>query len=166
MFNTQCYTIIAKYYGNRCAKRSGVRYINHIDEGLLILEAINATPITKDAYCIHPILQEDSEFQNNIKLVLNVDTLTVITAMEYRNVANRTLSYSQVNNPTDIYLSPIKDVNDMLIADKVQNRKDFLKYHFGTHPKSKELDQYFRNWLCALKITEERYCALVSLINS
>ena len=49
----------------------------------------------------------------------------------------------------------------MLIADKVQNRKDFLKYHYGTHKKSVELDIYFKNWLRALNVTEADYNFLI-----
>lgn len=161
-----CYMLISKYYGNRRAKRSGVLYMNHIDEGLVILDAINATQVAKDAYCLHPILQDDNTLKENIGLIEHVDTCTVITVMEYRNVANRGLSCFQVDDPTTIYLGPMQDVHDMLIADKVQNRKDFLKYHLGTHSKSKELDRYFRNWLRALNITEAHYDKLVSLIDS
>ena len=84
--------------------------------------------------------------------------------MEYRNVANRGLSCYQVDNPAQIYLSPIYDLKQMLIADKVQNFKDFNKYHLDTHPKSIELNRYFRNWLRALGVLEakyEYYCGLI-----
>jgi len=49
----------------------------------------------------------------------------------------------------------------MLVADKVQNRKDFLAYHKGTHARSDELDYYFKLWLRRLDISEERYQELV-----
>lgn len=161
----QCYTIIAEYYGDRLAKRSGVPYINHIDEGLIILEAINATQVAKDAYCLHPILQDDDSLKENIALIENLDVRIVVTAMEYRNVANRGLSSFKIDDPSKIYLGPLKDVHDMLIADKVQNRKDFLKYHAGVHQKSKELDEYFKNWLQALSVTEKQYDYFISLID-
>lgn len=161
-----CYKLIKKYYGNKKAKRSGVPYINHIDEGLIILDAIDATSCAKDAYCIHPILQDDDSLNVMLPLVADVDYRTIITAMEYRNVANRGLSCYQVDNPDHIYLGPLKDVRDMLIADKVQNRKDFLLYHLDTHPKSIELDRYFRNWLRALKVTEAEYNHLVQKITA
>jgi hypothetical protein len=45
----------------------------------------------------------------------------------------------------------------MLIADKVQNRKDFELYHEATHPRSKELAMYFRLWLEKLGVSEENY---------
>lgn len=40
----------------------------------------------------------------------------------------------------------------MLVADKVQNYKDFSLYHADTHPRAKELERYFQNWFCRLNI--------------
>ncbi len=60
-----------------------------------------------------------------------------------------------------IRLSPIKAVNDMLIADKVQNRKDFLRYHYGPHQHWRELDLYFQMWLFRLGISDRQYRDLV-----
>jgi len=51
----------------------------------------------------------------------------------------------------------LKEVNDMLISDKIQNRKDFEIYHLGKHERSSQLDQYFKNWLTKLDISEEQY---------
>jgi hypothetical protein len=53
----------------------------------------------------------------------------------------------------------------MLIADKVQNRKDFERYHRDTHPRARDLDHYFRNWLIALRVTETRYHELARRID-
>jgi hypothetical protein len=59
-----------------------------------------------------------------------VDKRVLLLAVEYRNIANEYLSHKPSTN--DVHLSPIKDVNTMLIADKIQNRKDFEIYHKGT----------------------------------
>ena len=56
------YLAICEFYGERRAKRSGVPYINHIDEGLIVLDAINASVHAKRAYCLHPIFQSDADF--------------------------------------------------------------------------------------------------------
>ncbi len=54
-------------------------------------------------------------------------------------------------------ISPLPEVNQMLIADKIQNRKDFELYHQKTHPRNQELQLYFRNWLEKSGISEDRY---------
>lgn len=153
--NTLCYHLIQKHYMDKKAKRSGIPYMNHIDEGLLILEHINATDVAKDAYCIHPILQSDESLRDNMHFVSEVDYETLIVTMEYRNVANRYLSNRRLENPADIYLGPMKDVHDMLVADKLQNYKDFVLYHRDSHARSAELELYFNNWFSRLKISEE-----------
>ncbi|MDJ1501575.1 hypothetical protein [Xanthocytophaga agilis] len=57
----------------------------------------------------------------------------------------------------EIRLSPLNEVNQMLIADKIQNRKDFERYHQQSHARSEELTIYFANWLKRLGISEEKY---------
>ena len=165
-----CLQIIERYYGDKRAKRSGVLYINHIYEGLAVLNHLGANEYVKEAYCLHPIFQDDKTFTenlNNIKLKLSdINPLTLIFVMEYRNVANRGLSCFQVDDPDKIYLGPSNAVRLMLIADKVQNRKDFLKYHYNTHPKSKELDIYFKNWLRKLGVTEKDFDRLCEIMGS
>jgi hypothetical protein len=48
---------------------------------------------------------------------------------------------------------------------KIQNRKDFERYHRDTHPRARELEQYFRNWLIVLGIRETRYQELARRID-
>jgi hypothetical protein len=151
------YEIISDFYGEQKAKRSGVFLMNHIDEGLFILNKINSSLIAKKAYCLHPILQGDESLCQNKDLVIGCDCSVIIASMEYRSVANEYLSNRTIQTINDIRLSPLKDVNDMLIADKIQNRKDFELYHKNTHPRSKELTEYFNNWFERLGITEEFY---------
>lgn len=160
------YEMICKFYGEREAKRSKVPLINHINEGLIILDILCASHDTKDAYCLHPMLQEDGELSKNACLVLDHSPYTIMLAMEYRSVANEFLR-GRVNDVTvgKIRLSPLADVNLMLIADKVQNRKDFEIYHKGTHPKSADLEEYFSMWLERLGVSEEQYQSFVKVLN-
>lgn len=151
------YRIISDFYGAGIAKRSGVQLMNHIDEGLYILEKIGASEDAKKAYCLHPIVQDDNSLKENLYLLKNVDYHVIINSIEYRSVANAYLSYREIKSLDEVRLSPLKDVNDMLIADKIQNRKDFELYHLGTHDRSKELDKYFKNWLEVLGISEDFY---------
>ncbi len=155
------YEIISDYYGSDKAKRSGVYLMNHIDEGLAILEWIGASETAKKAYCLHPIYQSDGDLMKNYNHVNhgigNIDGNVMIAVMEYRAIANEYLSPRHIDSLDEIRTSVLTDVNDMLIADKIQNRKDFELYHKDTHPRSKELTYYFMNWLAVLGITEEQY---------
>lgn len=151
------YKTISDFYGDQTTKRSGIRLMNHIDEGLHILEKIGASEEAKRAYCLHPIVQDDNSLKENSHLLKDVDYRVIINSIEYRSVANEYLSYREMKSLDEVRLSPLKDVNDMLIADKIQNRKDFELYHLGTHDRSKQLDQYFKNWLEVLGVSEDFY---------
>jgi hypothetical protein len=152
------YKLIQDFYGDQKAKRSGVYLMNHIEEGLAVLEAIGASELAKKAYCLHPIVQMDKDllgFVNNIGFIKEADPMPWVLAMEYRRVANDYLS-KHYRGPEDVIsLSPLQDVNDMLIADKIQNKKDFSLYHKDTHPNSDVLYAYFNNWIKALGIVSE-----------
>lgn len=151
---------IEEFYGNRTAKRSGVPLLNHIYEGLTILQELGAGWHAQRAYSIHPIYQSDEELKRNHAHLTYEDRHVIKLVMEYRNIANASLSsivyrdYSADWNPLrlkhPIYISPLDEVNQMLIADKVQNYKDFLIYHKSTHERSAELEFYFLSWLTAL----------------
>ncbi len=154
------YLAIAKFYGDQRAKRSGVLYIQHIDEGLVILEAIGASYEAKAAYCLHPIFQSDEalvDFMNgggNGEEVVHcyaAHLRPIVLAMEYRRMANSYLSHCKYS---DLRRSPLSDVHAMLVADKVQNFKDFLQHHVTTHPRREELVTYFYHWLSILDIRE------------
>lgn len=163
------YQLISQFYGDRCAERSKVPLINHIDEGMIILESICASQAAKDAYCLHPMLQGDKELRENFDRVMALvdDPYVIALAMEYRSVANEFLSekVGLVIGPDQIRLSVLPEVNAMLIADKVQNRKDFITYHRGTHPRSEALDLYFQLWMKRLGITEDVYLGLCQEID-
>ena len=163
--------LITEHYGNRTAKRSSVPLISHIKEGIEILDRINASVYAKRAFMIHPLVQADIDLKNNLqKVISNVDVMVVALALEYRNIANAFLSdklefiiNNNILDKSEIKLSPLKDVNDMLIADKVQNKKDFELYLRGRKdvPNSDTLDIYFKMWLDRLDISNDKYLELV-----
>ncbi len=143
------YDIISEYYGNDIAKRSGVRLMNHIDEGLRVMKDIHASEDSMRAYCIHPIVQtEDDLSKFNLT---GVSDRVMELALEYKRIANAYLSTRTIESIDEIELGCI-EVNDMLIADKIQNKKDFDIYHKGKHERSVELEQYFANWFKRLGI--------------
>ncbi len=156
------YKLISEHYGNRVATRSQVRLINHINEGLIVLDYLGASENAKKAFCIHPLIQGDVDlFHNGLDVCATCSPIVVMLAMEYRSVANEFLSDKiPSHQESTIRLSPLREVNDMLIADKVQNYKDFELYHLGTHARSNDLDVYFRKWLEALGVGDIMYTDL------
>lgn len=133
---------IRDHYGEVRAARSQIPKIQHIEEGLRILEHIEASEAAMLAFCIHPLCQADVDLVN-----FNPNRYSgriVMLAMEYRQTAN---SYLSRHPPkTQPKISPLKAVMDMLIADKVQNFKDF-QANQTLYPNRIELDYYFRRWL-------------------
>jgi hypothetical protein len=155
------YLTIEREYGTRTAKRSGVPLVRHIDEGLAVLQRIGATDAAMRAFCLHPLLQEDPAYAANLARVTALTEPHVLAlALEYRRVANATLSARPIASQDDIPLSGMPEVDQMLVADKVQNRKDFLVHHRGRHPRSDALDRYFRLWLSRLGVTEPQFAEL------
>ena len=161
------YKLISAHYGNRVARRSQVPLMNHIDEGLVVLDRISATDQAKRAFCLHPIVQTDEDLKANYPMVASTcDAWVVMLAIEYRSVANEFLSDKIPAHKWDtIRLSPLFEVNEMLVADKVQNYKDFITYHRDTHARSKELSEYFLLWLATLDIPAETYNSLCEAID-
>jgi hypothetical protein len=165
------YQLIANFYGDRRARRSGQRYMKHIDLGLGILERIGASVSAMEAYCLHPILQGDQELSLAVDLsedggfgeaglVAQLSPRALILGMEYRAIANGYLSTRIIENVEDIVLSPLVEVQWMLIADKVQNRRDFELYQ-SEHPRVLALAEYFNNWLRRLEVSEQDYQRLI-----
>ncbi len=157
---TREYRAVSAFYDGKVAKRSGLPYINHINEGVRVLNLIGASKNAIRAFCLHPLAQSDNDLRT-----FNPDTaanfVVVMNVMEYRSKANAYLSSHRPRLPV---LSPLKDVNDMLIADKVQNYKDFELYFGNTHQRAEELHRYFKGWLAALGIQEEQYEQLAGVL--
>lgn len=152
------YLLISDFYGNRTAQRSGVPLMNHINEGLYIMGRREASISARRAFCIHPLVQRDEDLALNWeKVIANCDRYAIMLAMEYRNVANQYLSKRIISSLDEIALSPLADVNEMLVADKIQNWKDFVTFHYDTHPRRHELTDYFDNWLVRLAVIDEAY---------
>jgi hypothetical protein len=161
------YDMVSKFYGDRKASRSGVEYMNHIDEGIAVIEWVREkepyrnidVETAKAAFSVHPIFQMDDDLKYTVEkgLFQSMSPKVIVFAMEYRSVANEYLSKRHLESLEEIRLSPLPEVNLMLLADKIQNLKDFRRYHYGTHPRSNELDEYFRNWLKRLGFSFEEY---------
>lgn len=154
-FDSEEYGLIEDYYGNRTAKRSGVWLMNHIDEGLAVLAEINAPKEAYSAFCLHPLVQNDVDLASNEHLIEKYPHLNWQGAFEYRQTANAYLAHRDISSIDDIELSGNDAVNYALIADKVQNYKDFMLYHYGKHDNSDRLFDYFHNWFDKLGISNK-----------
>lgn len=177
------YAAIKTFYGRRCAKRSKVPLINHIDQGLAIIRELNGAAGADYAFCIHPLFQGDKELTTvgRAFCLKTKNPFPVMLAMEYRQWANAWLADKVTKNamlnssgkPVKEWIEtvgepssgPFPAVREMLIADKVQNRKDFLEHHKGRHKRSDELDFYFTHWLKVLGICERDYLLLCKAID-
>ena len=156
------YRAIAEHYGDQRAERSGVRYLDHIEQGAAVMLAVGAPVEAILAYCLHPLCQGDEDLTTFDPTVASTPTV-LMYVMEYRNVANRYLSFHFQKDTRDAVLSPLAGVNQMLIADKVQNRKDFEAHHALTHPNRHRLHGYFKRWLRVLGVNEDEYERLADI---
>ena len=156
--DTREYKAIEALYSHRRAARSGVLLMHHIDEGLQVLTQRGASVLAMKAFCLHPIVQDDASLANAYPRIaeLTDDPSVLALALEYRNIANATLSHRPIDGASDIPLSPLAEVNEMLVADKLQNWKDFILHHRSTHPRANILDRYFALWHERLGVTAER----------
>ncbi len=138
----------------------------HIDDGIALLEALRASERAMRAYCLHPLVQGDDELRAAWPELGEVsrDPRVLALAFEYRSVANAYLSTRAIESPSEIALSPLPEVNDMLRADKLQNHFDFERFHATTHPRADALRRYFHNWFARLELDEARRAPLDDLL--
>lgn len=160
------YQAIAEHYEGLYAARSGVAWIEHINQGLAVLLDLDAPVEALLAYCLHPLCQADADLAQFDPNAASGSATVVMLAMEYRNVANRYLSEHHKDPERFPRLSPLATVNLMLVADKVQNRKDFEVHHAQTHPDRDRLADYFTTWLDALGVDEAEYQRLAAVCRS
>ncbi len=173
MFSTYLsieYAAVEKAYGDRKAERSGLPYMRHIDQGLVILDKLTNDDDVLRAWCAHPLFQLDNHFVELMATPHRTDPLcdivtnprVAVLAMEYRAVANGFLSkdhaylFEHEGMPRP-KISPLPEVNQMLVADKVQNYRDARLHVFpdaATDDEAACLTVYFNAWFKALGVGE------------
>lgn len=140
------YNTILNFYRDGRTTRSGVLLMNHIDEGIAILRGLKASDNTIAAYCLHPIVQNDEDVDVTWSAAYPL-------ACEYRDKANSYLCRTETDHIVDaagvraLVGVMSRECAQLLLADKIQNQKDFLIYHAATHTRRRELKRYFELWL-------------------
>lgn len=142
--------LLAKWTPMPYAERSGLPYIRHIDEGLKLLQGMTQDEHTLAAFILHPVVQADADYMGGIAVLCGAEIpLEVLClVLEYRRCANSYLPRHEIRSPVR---SPDPRVNQMLIADKLQNLSDLREYN-AAHPRYDDLVQYFEAWLSALLV--------------
>ncbi len=163
--NQPFYGIIERAYRGKIARRSGVPYINHIREGATILHRVFAADdITIEAFCLHPLFQNNRALQElGDQTLSQITPRAILLAMEYRRVANLYTLTNPVKSSQEIEIGTLSRVHQMLAADKIQNKKDFLLYMFDANqrPSYRRTCErtlcYFNSWLERLGVDEAMY---------
>ncbi|BBI90576.1 hypothetical protein HYO65_gp184 [Tenacibaculum phage PTm1] len=159
--------IIMEAYGDKRTKRTNVPYMNHIFEGMQVINHFKNKYTFYElktalfAYILHPIFQA---FDNNHKQVVDkyinfLKSDVIFNSVSYGHEANSYLRYHYQDGKDltfNKYENPI--VGLALIADKIQNFKDLeLWYGNSTHEHYDDLEAYFNVWLQNLGISEYDY---------
>jgi len=161
--STYEWSLISLEYGDRVAERSRVPLINHIVEGVNVLEAIGSNRAAICAFMVHPLFQADDDFERNGHILADPDLAlgpeVSLLVLEYRRAANAYLSKPHTDDWSDAIVryqvgALYDSLRNMLVADKWQNQKDFRAHHLGTHARSAELERYFLTWQRILDPTD------------
>lgn len=170
------YQAIREHCAELLAERAGSLLMQRIEEGLVVLSELDASEDAMRAFCLHPLFLADNDLMRHGQDFMDrvdADPLVIMLVMEYRSRANAWTS-DMVRLPLDDAMpvivdlptaGPIEAVKEMLIADKVQGRKTFIRHDRGRHPRSAELDVYFDQWLQALGVGLNEYEELCAAID-
>lgn len=153
------YALVKSYYGDKTAKRSGVPLMNHIDEGIDMLKAMRASELAIKAYCLHPLAQGGDFAWEMVLRTPGLNRDAVSLSIQYAHAADAYLCRPKTDHFTSKEIFQAvgrlsRDLIHMLVADKIQNEKDFELYHKATHPRSAQLANYFCLWLDYLEEME------------
>lgn len=170
--------LIETIYAGRRTRRSGLPLRNHIDEGLIILVALQATRTEAEAFCLHAPAQISYHFGARpaanhhlpatpqgprdtwllkTRFPLAAEAVTLAWRFAAQAEAFRPDHLADHEAPPPITVDTA--VRKLLIADKVQNRKDFERFHQHRHPRADLLTRYFSAWFNLLGISDTDYAA-------
>jgi len=154
------YRLVEAVFGDECDERTGQYKMNHIDEGLAVLTYLGASKRAKRAYCLHPLVQDDASLSKYFDAISGaLDSIagggtSLALAMEFRNRANAGLPEAAMSACGPL-TSPLAEVNHMLIADKVQNLKDFEAFQVDSPVSRDWLANHYARWLEELGVADQ-----------
>lgn len=156
--------IAKEVLGPQRSRRTDVSYFDHIEEGIKILEDLDTSLACQQAFALHPLFQPNFVLIENLIYVPQFDPMAVLLCIEYRWVANLGTRQAVRENGGKLVLSVIPEVNTMLVADKIQNRKLFETRLPKDDPAYAEIAHYFALWMDKLDISEETYQRYAAMI--
>lgn len=166
------YIQIRKFYAGRTCKRTGVAHIEHIDQGLRILDDLNAPQDTKRAWCLHPLAQavtsgSDRKDKNVGAYLLGRwrNRVAATRAFDYALSADQVLSRDPLHRFDNIVKPTLASTYMMLVADKIQNYHHFESEWDSFDPQDRyRLSTYFDRWHDVLSLNPDQvgyYTALL-----
>ena len=161
------YKTISQFYKGKKTSKN-IPYINHIDEGVGYLELMGVSDTVVNAFILHPFVQcvnlkgtynktllTKSELEEYVD-IFELEPDVAYELLLYRKYANSYLCRPDTDGAAIMEAYSLIDTLQnhqttvrMLIADKLQNFKDFIKYR-EDHERAKHLTQYFIYWLSIL----------------
>lgn len=163
---TDAHAIAEEFLKDKISPRTKQPFMDHINEGLLILRKIGVPQFVEAAWCIHPLLQKDEWIRSGCFLVKDLPPDVICLTMEFRMVANQI-------RPDDCRASRAlpfgawpKAIKMMLIADKIQEWHSYTVYkrHF-TEAEINDVTLYFDEWLSKiLKLTPDQIVEYTKII--
>jgi len=154
--DTPEYILAEKDLTPTISRRSQQSHFIHVRQGIEILRAMKSSYAAQRAFAIHPLLQDKEKLDFYRFRMENCSVHAVVLAMEFCALAT---AGKRPHNPLGKTWMPavsnVHEVNDMLIADKIQNWVSYKKYH-NLYPDldKKQMIAYFNKWFDALGVTQ------------
>jgi len=145
------YKLITDHYRGEYADRSGRHKMEHIKEGCRLLVGWQRPDVEHQAFCLHPLVEtEGFTYERKHSYILAAEMMKFATAYLCRPETDD-ITYRGSRTYLFKYLGPMSEACAwLLLADKVQNRSDFMKYHAFTHARADMLIRYFDLWIQTL----------------
>ncbi len=170
------YDLVLERFAGRTARRSGIPYMAHISEGAYLLHCLFAADEdTVAAFCVHPLFQSDRHLMRLMAEQSAIDLLprrAIVLAMEHRRYATAYGISDPVREPERIEIGFLPEAWQMLAADKIQNKKDFMRHVYKSNSRdsflrvSEQGERYFNSWLIRLGVTDDLHTKSLGILKA